>query len=64
MRHKIMRLMMFNTLGFFKNSFEKKNFKIFSQSSQKKIFFLEISKIFELDMLYTIFRGVEHDAIG
>ena len=63
MRHKITRLMMYNILGFFK-IFLKKKIKNFSQISQKKNFFWEISKNFELDMLYTVFRGVEHDAIG
>ena len=63
MRHKITRLMMYNTLEFSK-IFLEKNFKNFNQISQKKIFFWEIFKIFELDMLYTVFRCVEHDAIG
>ena len=62
MRHKNTRLTMYNTIGFFK-IFSKKKFKNFSQISQKKKFW-EISKNFELDMLYTVFRGVEHDAIG
>ena len=62
MRNKITRPMMYNTIGFFKKN-SKKNFKNFSQISQKN-FFWEISKNFELDMLYTVFRGVEHDAIG
>ena len=63
MRNKITRPMMYNTLGFSKK-IRKKNSKNFSQISQKKKFFWEISKNFELDMLYTVFRGVEHDAIG
>ena len=39
------------------------DFKNFKQMSQKN-FFWEIPKIFELDMLYTIFRFVEHYAVG
>ena len=33
-------------------------------SSEPEKYFLEIPKTFELDMPYTVFRGVEHDAIG
>ena len=62
MRNKITRLMMYNIIGFLKNV-SKKNFKNFSQISQKK-FFWEISKNFELDMLYAVFRGVENDGIS
>ena len=40
-----------------------KNLKNLNQMSQKNIFW-EISKIFELHMLYTGFRGVEHDVTG
>ena len=61
MRHKSTRLMIYNTLGFSKKILEK-NFQIFNQISQKKNFW-QISKNFELDMRYTVFRGVEHDAI-
>ena len=46
--------MMYNTIGFLK-FFRKKNLKNFHRMSQKKNFW-EISKIFELDMLYTVFR--------
>ena len=60
MRHKITRLMIYNILGVFK-IFSTKNFK---NSSQKKKVFWEISKNFELDILYTVFQGVEYDAIG
>ena len=55
--------MMYNTIGFLKKFSKKKNSKILAKSV-RKIFFWEISKNFELDMLYTVFRGVEHDAIG
>ena len=45
MRHKITRLMMYNTLGFFEIFSKKKISKILAKSVRKKIFFGKFPKI-------------------